>query len=627
MSCIQSRGNNDYRQSQLASPDKTKSLSGFVVDERFETSHASMLHLLAERGDDNKPRLFIYNAGQCVARLSYRDIYHGAVKRAHRISGLVGHTNQFILLEGANDANAVINFFAIQLAGHIPVPVATSLWVTDTRYREVISSIYAATAARFLIASSNAQRTLAGVDLAILDADQLAAEAAPVNVDVNAVVLPRAGDVAYLQFSSGSTGTPKGVVISHYNMMSNITQLHEHLQVDPINDVTVCWLPIHHDMGLLAGFLIPLYNGLDCHMMNPYDFAVNPNRWLKLVSQVRATIITGPNSAFHMAVKKVKPANVKQLDLSAVRIAMCAAEPINSKTLGDFHATFKAAGFKASAFLPAYGLAENTLGVSLYSLDAPIHIDRIEKDAYLNERKAVPSRSGGGVEFVACGKPLRGITVKIVDDNDNELADRCIGNILVGGPSTSCGYYGRDDLNGALFCGSLLRTGDLGYFADGEIYITGRKKDIIIINGQNINAEEIENHAIRMSEIRAGRLAAFAASSDQTESEQVHLVIETQVNAKYLLERNRQQLRRQIADHVSKFIAVKPEQITLLPPGALLKTTSGKVRRAEMKSLFEQHRLPDTALGFSYQFIRYKIATLQLAAKVLLLRLLPAIPR
>ena len=600
-----------------------------ITAQEFKLTHSTMLHLLQERKSDKSPWMHTHNAGKQVASISYHTIYSRMLQHREIIIQETPASSGYVLLEGTNDVDFIINFFAIQAAGYIPVPVATSLWVAEDRYLEIIESISETTQAVMFIASDSTQHLLTDnqlhvITLKIANSNDLAKRAKNLPIDESTLILPSQNDEAYLQFSSGSTGNPKGVVITHYNVMSNVQQLTEHLSVDKHKDATVCWLPVHHDMGLLAGILIPIYSGLDSHLMNPYDFAVNPSRWLRLASKVKASILTGPNSAFHMAMKKIKPANRKKLDLSHVRVAMCAAEPVNAKTLHDFYEAFKECGFKEEAFLPAYGLAESTLGVSLYDVDKKILIDRIDKDDFLKNNKATPTKNHDAIEYVACGKPLRAIEVKIVDDNYGELPERNIGNILISGPSTTTGYHDRDDLNTDLFTNGMLKTGDLGYIADGEIYITGRKKDVIIVNGQNINAEEIETQAIKMKNIRAGRLVAFAVKNDETSSEKIHILVETKEKHKYLLPKHRRQLKKQISEHVSRFVPVRNEQITLLPPGSILKTTSGKVRRNDMKALFEQGQFPENQISFSYRYLEYRALTLRAKTRIIFSKMSPS---
>lgn len=582
----------------------------------------SFLHFLETNKTDNKLRLHIYNSGKKVDSLSYQSIFETARRRAAAIRKTVTLDQKFILLEGCNDAHFVINFFAVQLAGLTPVPVPTNLWVAEDRYLEIIASIADTCKSNLMIAGKHAALVVAqdkklSANLSVLESEKLAQQGDLIRSEDAPMNLPDSEDIAYLQFSSGSTGRPKGVVITHRNVVANSTQIKNHMEVDADKDVNICWLPVHHDMGLMAGMLVALHSGVDSYLMNPFDFAVNPNRWLKMVSDLRGSIITGPNSAFHMAAKKAKRKQIEKLNLESVRIAMVAAEPINSATLDTFYETFKSAGFKKEAYLPAYGLAENTLAVTMYSITDQIIVDRINVDSFLRQGRAIPCIEDTAMQLVACGEILPGIDLRIVDEQGNSLPDRQIGEIHIKCTATTSGYYDRDDLNKELFADEMLRTGDLGYMADGQLYVTGRKKDVIIINGQNINAEEIENYTARMKDVRAGRLVAFAIKNRETGSEQIHLMIETKPETRYLDFRLRDALKKKISAHTSHFIAVQPEQISLVAPGTIRKTTSGKVRRAEMKSLYEQDLIHEGPIGFAYDYAQNKLMEWQAAAKLM----------
>jgi len=596
------------------------------MSESYTLNFPSFIHFLEAHKDDSKLRLHIYNSGKIVDSLSYQSIFETARRRAVIIRNKADTEQKFILLEGANDAHFVINFFAVQLAGLVPVPVPTNLWVAEDRYREIIASIADTCQANLLIANRSASQALAKGEpatpgLQVLESDLLARQANHVRSEDAPINLPASEDIAYLQFSSGSTGRPKGVIITHSNVMANSTQIKTHMEIDPQQDVNICWLPVHHDMGLMAGMLVALHSGLQSYLMNPFDFAVNPNRWLKMISDLRGSIITGPNSAFHMATKKAK--NVERLDLSCVRIAMVAAEPINGNTLELFYQTFKGAGFRREAYLPAYGLAENTLAVTMYSHRDKIIIDRVDVDNFLNEGRAEPSNAEEALQFVACGEVLPGIDLRIVDAKGMSLPERSIGEIQIRCAATTSGYYDREDLNRELFANGMLKTGDLGYLANGQLYVTGRMKDVIIINGQNINAEEIESYTAKLPQVRAGRLVAFAVKNPETGSEQIHLVIETKQQRKYLDPRARAALKLKISDHTSRFIALRPEQISLVAPGSIRKTTSGKVRRNEMKALYEAGLLFEDPIGFALDYARNNLTELQAKARLMLDKLNP----
>ena len=594
---------------------------------RMSYDRGTLLDRLFRKRNCTDPLLHLYKSGVLIETLSMSDIYRNALARSLFIRNTYDVKNGIVLIEGCNDSNFIYNFFAIQLAGYVPVPLPSDLWMEDQRHLEILRSIQTNCRSNLLIAGARTSEKVAGdfndnecFDV-LLDSDVGELSCLPVAVkgrdnDSNQserIVLPVGDDLAHLQFSSGSTGLPKGVMISHSNLMANIRQIYESGRVNVDSDVMVSWLPVHHDMGLVTSIFMPIYGGLETHMMTPYDFATNPNRWLRLISTTKATIIHGPNTGYHLSVKKVRSATLKKLDLSSVRVALCAAEPINVATMRQFCDVFDCVGFQATAILPAYGMAESTLAVTFGDLDSEMRIDYIDKDIFYSTGQALPVNASvsvsvsvnkavdkeldidnsDGIELVSCGKPLFENVIRIVDDQDNVLAERYVGNILIGGPCVSRGYYNRPDLNENLFCEGLLRTGDMGYLADGELYISGRKKDMIIINGQNINAEEVENQVLKLPEIIPGRLVAFATSNDDSFSERIHLVVEYKVPSGICLTDSIGQFKARLASHISRFITVKQEHISVVSRGSILHTSSGKVRRLDMKILFENGGLTE----------------------------------
>ncbi|MAX67267.1 MAG: AMP-binding protein [Bacteriovoracaceae bacterium] len=522
-----------------------------------------------------------------------------------------------ILLEGSNSLDFIIHFFAIILSGNTPVPVTTSLWINEKRYQETIKSIKETTKAKIILGSKLDKGLHSKLGLKTYNYNDWE-EIPAINKDLS---FPNPTDTAFIQFSSGSTGNPKGVVLSHYNVIANIKQITEAIDNKELGNTVLSWLPVHHDMGLIGGLLVPLYNQYKVYIMTPYDFAVNPARWLKAISQYKANIIVGPNSAYNMTAKKVKQKTKESLNLSSVRIALCGAEPINAQTLDFFYREFKQCGLQKEAFVPCYGMAENTLAISFHQGGTAFKTEKISKRSMLSLGVATACEGDDCLEYVSCGQPLNHVDIKIVDNDGQTLPERHVGNILVKSPSTTQGYYQRDDLNKDLFHNGYLKTGDLGYISNKEIFVTGRKKDLIIVNGININAEEIEAYAIRMKEIKPGRLAAFALKDSKTDSEKIHLVIETRREYQYLLPRKRKQLQKKVSDTISNFFPIKEEQVSIVPPGSIKKTTSGKVQRSKMKQLFLNGKLKSE--NFILNFFLGQMRENQIKLKVFITGLKP----
>ena len=547
-----------------------------------------------------------YSAGKLTSTYSYKKLYQDIIRKASIIHHHFNINGEIVLVEGENDYEFITNFFALQFSGNVPVPVTTSMWITDDYYKSIIESIISTTKASTFFLSKNSKKILKNnKDINF----HLPEDWSDIEVIESFIpILPTEDDLAFIQFSSGSTGNPKGVKLSHFNVYSNLEQIRGEIYQEGEFNHGTTWLPFHHDMGLIGGVLTPLFNEFAAAIMSPYDFAVNPSRWLKVISETKSNMIMSSNSGYHITAKKVKKANLDKYDLSSVQFALCGAEPINEQTLKSFCETFEVCGFKESAFLPCYGMAENTLAISFHRGDK-IVVDKIDRKKLTEEsialRPAANANKDDILTFVSCGKPLKGIELKIINSDGADLPERSIGEILVKSPSMTKGYYKREDINKDLFLDGYLKTGDLGYISEGNLYITGRKKDIIILRGLNINAEEIESRAMNISDVRPGRLVAVAQRCEKNESEEIRLIVETKVDFKYVNNSTRKAFQEKISKEMSKYIAIGPDQISVVAPGTILKTTSGKIKRQCMKKKFDSGLIKDD--DFMKDFVSYKV--------------------
>jgi len=575
-------------------------------DQRFD----SLIDVLLESENPQKEFIHFMGPKDIEQSLSHSDILGLSKEKALRLMTIA--SNEPILIEGENSIEFLTNFFAVMMSGNIPVPVTTNLWINDERYKEIIKSIKETTKANILLGKSKLYDLVNEMDLLLIGQENWSS----LQKREKDLYRPTPDDIAFIQFSSGSTGNPKGVVLRQKHVLANLRQITNSIHDEQRGNNVITWLPVHHDMGLIGGILVPFVNQYDVYVMTPYEFAVNPTKWLKTISKYKGNIVVAPNSGYHMATKRVRSKAKAKIDLSNVRIALCGAEPINYKTLENFYHTFKECGFKREAFVPCYGMAENTLAISFHRNHIAFKVDSISKSDMLENNKANPLTQGEEkLHFVSCGKPLEDIEILILDDNNNKLDERSIGNIYIKSPSTTDGYYMRDDINKDLFIDGFLRTGDLGYIVDGELYITGRKKDLIIVNGLNINAEELESYATSIKEVRAGRLAAFARKDSNTDSEKVHIVIETRKDFKYFKNGERRKLRNKISKEISSFIPVKEDQITIVAPGTIQKTTSGKVQRSKMRDLYEKGNIENQNFPVAYFIGRFR--EMQIKSKII----------
>lgn len=396
---------------------------------------------------------------------------------------------------------------------------------------------------------------------------------------------PEAKHVAFLQYTSGSTSDPKGVMVTHGNLMANLRQISIAFEYGP-TDRSACWLPHYHDMGLIDGILSPIFNGFPVSLMAPASFLRRPLRFLELASHVRATVIGGPNFSYEHCIDKFAPDAAARLDLSEIRIAYNGAEPIRPRTLERFATVFESYGFRWKAFYCCYGQAEATLFQSGNGPDDPPLILSVRRAALVANGTAVEADDGEDhdrLALAACGRPAEGLDLALVDPEAcRRVGDGTVGEIWIRGPNVTPGYWGRARLNAETFDQVLdgsrgwRRTGDLGFRRDGQLYITGRLKDLIIIRGQNHHPEDIEQSVFSSHPALAqGRAGVFPIEVDG--EEQVGIVCE--LTREGLRDIDGEDAIRAVRAAVSRNHNLQAAVIALLRPSSLPRTPSGKVRR------------------------------------------------
>jgi 1-acyl-sn-glycerol-3-phosphate acyltransferase len=397
----------------------------------------------------------------------------------------------------------------------------------------------------------------------------------------------QADSTALLQYTSGSTGDPKGVVLSHSNMLANIRAMGEAMEAGP-DDVFVSWLPLYHDMGLIGAWLGSLYFAAPLVVMSPLTFLVRPEQWLWAIHRHRATLSASPNFGFGLCLHKIEDQAITGLDLSSLRMVANGSEAVLPDTIRHFAARFAKYGFRQEAMAPVYGLAENAVGLAFPPLGRPPIIDRIDRAALTGQGRALPAAPDDltALEFVACGRPLPGHEIRIIDAT-SELSEREEGRLQFRGPSATRGYLDNPAKNRELFDGDWLNSGDLAYIAGGDVYITGRSKDIIIRAGRHIYPEEIETVVGDIAGVRKGCVAVFGARDPRRGTERVIVLAETRETEPTSLAR----LRQRIEEAVAPLLDAPPDEVVIGPPHTVPKTSSGKLRRAFARELFESGRL------------------------------------
>ena len=405
---------------------------------------------------------------------------------------------------------------------------------------------------------------------------------------VSAALRPE--DTALLQYTSGSTGDPKGVELTHANVLANIRAAAAGCELHS-RDVMVSWLPLYHDMGLVGGWLMNFYFGNPTVLMSPVSFLARPERWLEAFDHYKGTISVAPNFAFDLCVRRVAPEVVARLDLSRARALLNGSEPILAATLDRFAAHLAPAGLRPEALFCAYGLAENMVAVTFPPVGRRPRVDVVDRRRFEREGVAEPVPADSKAEhldFVGCGSAVPLHEVRVVDKQGKPLPDRRQGQLHFRGPSAFKGYYRNPEASAKVkLADGWVDSGDLAYLVAGEAFITGRVKDLIIKGGRNYYPHEIEAAAGAVPGVRQGCVAAFAIRDDNAGTESVIVVAETKERAPG----KRELLTRAIGEAVAAAVGIPPDRVVLTSPGAVPKTSSGKIRRSETRELLQKGEL------------------------------------
>jgi len=398
--------------------------------------------------------------------------------------------------------------------------------------------------------------------------------------------------ICFLQYTSGSTSAPKGVMISHFNLIRTIEDIVIGLKEDE-HDVIITWLPIFHDMGLIMAVLSPLFTGFPCYIMSPVSFLERPARWLEAITKYGGTITAAPNFAYGLCVRKVSEEEKSRLDLHTLRVAINAAEPVRAETIEEFTQTFKERGFKYNAFVPAYGLAEATVKASTKDLSKdPAILTLNTTDLEEHKISFANGSEQNQYRIVGCGVSHIGADIRIVNpDTQNVCAKDEVGEIWIKSDSIAQGYWNQPKATQDTFQaytantheGPFMRTGDLGFIYDGEVYIGGRIKDMIIIQGRNFYPQDIELTVEKSHEaLRPSCCAAFAVTMGGVE----RLAIVQEIRREYRNGEKFDEVLNAIRSAIAKDHGLRAYAVALIRPGSIQKTTSGKIQRHASREAF-----------------------------------------
>jgi 1-acyl-sn-glycerol-3-phosphate acyltransferase len=422
----------------------------------------------------------------------------------------------------------------------------------------------------------------------------------------------RGDAIAYLQYTSGSTGQPKGVVLSHANVLANIRAMGAVLKAGS-RDVFVSWLPLYHDMGLIGAWLGSLYYGTPLVLMSPLRFLARPERWLQAIHRHRGTLSGGPNFAYELCVRLARESGLQGLDLSCWRVAFNGAEPVIPETVQRFNERFAPVGFRAEALMPVYGLAEDGVGLAFPPLGRGPWIDRVSRDALMRDGRAEPAvpEDAHALRFPSCGMVLPGHELRVMNEAGAELGEREEGRIEFRGPSATRGYFRNPEATQALLKRGWLDSGDVGYLARGEIFLTGRRKDIIIRGGRNIYPHELEEAIGEIDGIRKGSVAVFGTADTVGGTERVVALAET----RFADPARRDALRRAVDAAAMALLGTPLDDVVLAQPHTVPKTSSGKIRRAASRELYERGLGKVRRRAVRWQILRLRLSGLAPGAR------------
>jgi fatty-acyl-CoA synthase len=544
----------------------------------------------ALRADRERGFVFVRSDGS-ERLVSFHDIAAEAERRAGHLAARGLRKGDRVAMVLPDGDEFVLSFLGALFAGVVPVPIYPQLTFKNIEsYHDIVAHIARASGASMLLTTAATRQyvepALGRVDTleSIVTVDELAGDVG----HVDAHVVPE--DLAFLQFTSGSTSRPKGVMVTHGNLAANSEAFMVHgLDRDPAVDKGVSWLPLFHDMGLIGFVVGPLFTNVPCVFLPTASFVRAPRLWLEKIHEHRGTITYAPNFAYALVAKRMKDRDVDGLDLSCLRIAGCGAEPIQARALRDFAARLAPARFDPSAFMPSYGMAEATLAITF----APLR-DGLKTD--VNE---------AGHELVDCGRAFPDHELAVVDEQGRRLGERQIGQIVTRGPSVTRGYYNEPELTAQTYRPlpgegpePWLHTGDLGYLANGRLFICGRLKDMVIVRGRNYYPSDIEwavseqlarapegldGTGLPRTNLRRGNLVAFGVEVDG--EEQLVVCCEgTSAEAAAI--------RETTATCVAAQFGLAVHEVVVAPLASLPRTSSGKPQRRKTREMFLDGTLP-----------------------------------
>jgi fatty-acyl-CoA synthase len=531
-------------------------------------------------GRDREERFFAYEALESEAWRRAAFLQERGLKKGDRAALVIAEPEDFVL-----------SFLGCAVAGVVPVPVyPRASFKNADGYVEILAHVVRTSGARAVLCMEGNRDVVERIGEHGAAPEHVLAVESAFTGTAPSFSTPTIDerDLCFLQFTSGSTNKPKGVTVTHRNLVANASAfLGPHGLDRNDDDKGVSWLPLFHDMGLIGFVLGTLVKDIPVVLLPTETFARSPGLWLETITKHRGTITYAPNFAYQLVTKRVKDKQLEELELSSVRVAGCGAEPIRAATLKEFAQKFAPAGFRSTAFLPSYGMAESTLAITFHPVGTEMVVDVVDAEA-MKDGVARPADASTRtpLEVVSCGVGFPEHEVRVVDEQGQPLPERRVGQVIARGPSVTEGYFENAEATAEALKDGWLQTGDLGYVADGNLYICGRLKDLIIIRGANHYPQDLEWSVGDLEGVRRGNVVAFSVMRDGTEE----LVIAAEANRA-----DAERLRTEVARKIQQEFGLSPAHVAICAVGALPKTSSGKAQRRKTKALFEAGDLGEHA--------------------------------
>ncbi len=544
------------------------------------TNFSQVLYQSAQEAPDQAALRLLYSR-QPEQTLTYSDLWRVSAAYASALAEAGIQPGEVVILILNHGPGLAASFFGAVLRGAVPsiMPFLTEKLLPE-QYRAALAALFEITAPAAVITYADfvdevqAARGNSSVR-AVLVSEQIPLAADEIASGVLAGLERSPDDIVLLQHSSGTTGLQKGVALSQRAVFNQLESYGRALHLNG-QDVIVSWLPLYHDMGLIAGFILPILKRIPLVLISPFDWVRAPYRLLQAISSYRGTLCWLPNFAYNFCAQKIRDRDLEGVDLSSLRAVINCSEPMHWKSHALFLERFQPYGLRASALATCYAMAENVFAVTQGGIDTLVVIDNIDQAAFLNEQIALPANAGApALMMLSAGQPVGNSRLRVVDAQGNNLPERQIGEIALQSDCMLSGYYHRPDLTEKAFIDGWYLTGDLGYLAKGELYVTGRKKDLIIVGGKNIYPQDLERLAGEVEGIYPGRVVAFGVFNEQAGTEDVVLIAESDLPD----DESRQRLALEIRQHITRGSDIALRYVQVVDRNWLIKTSSGKIAR------------------------------------------------